>query len=196
MLLAFFSSGCSVLSSLPPAPNTFAPTIYPDKIKIGVSKVSDSRDNTKAGSIGGLIINVDNKSLSDFTSNYLLHYLNEKMQINVVRIEDIAGNDLPAVAQKYSVERLVVGNVADINMFSLDELLQPTEVGIVIEIVVYDSQGSQLYKRSVVGNFRKRVNSFIIERSTGKLVEEVVKDAMNNLINDADFKKAVVESKH
>lgn len=155
--------------------------------------MSDSRDNTKAGSIGGLIINVDNKSLSDFTSNYLLHYLNEKMQMNVVRIEDIGDNNVATVAQKYGVECLVVGNVVDINMFSLDELLQPTEAGIVIEIVVYDSQGSQLYKRSVAGNFRRRVNSFIIERSTGKLVEEVVRDAMNNLISDVNFKKALGE---
>lgn len=39
------------------------------------------------------------------------------------------------------------------------------------------------------------VNSFVVERSTGKLVEEVVKDAMNSLINDENFKKALEEGK-
>ncbi len=181
--------GCTTVT-LPSGPKAFALVQYPNAVTLGVPKVEDARGVAKMGTIGALSINMDDK-VTGFVSDYLINCLNNDLKMNVQRIKDVNAADLTSIAKEYHLDRIVVGKIISLKMFSIDAILQPVETTIVLDITIYNQDGSKIYGNNFLGNNIKRVNALAVQTSAGKLVEEAVKDSMIKVKVDDDFQKAL-----
>ena len=191
--LGVFISGCAS-AKLSRGPDTFSLIEHTNSLRVGVPKAHDERGTNRAGTIGAAFIQVKSE-LVDLTTNYLIHYLNTKLDLNVERIPMTGAKDRVSTPSPHNMDRVLILRIKRLKMFSMDALMQPVEVDLDLECEVYDSDDHLVYRQTIMGHHEKRIGISIVDKTTGKLVEAAVLDAMNNLVKDPGLKKSLVPAK-
>jgi len=156
--------------------------------------VVDERGTANAGTIGAAFIQVKGE-LVDLVTNYLINHLNTKMDLNVERLKTATAQDIASASSVYHTDRVLVVRIKRLKMFSMDALMQPVEIDLDLECEVYDPDGKLIYQQTIMGRNEKRIGISIVDKTTGKLVEAAVLDAMNNLVKDSGLKKSLASAK-
>ncbi len=188
--VALILSGCAT-ARLSKGPESFALTQHPNAVNVGVAKVVDERTSANVGTIGAAGIRVKQADLSDITTNYLVNSLNTELKTNVTRIVSINNENAATVAGSTAADVFLATHIKRVKIFSADALMQPVEVNIDMELTVYDKAGKTIYTAPISGTYEKRIGISIVDKATGQLVESTVQDAVNNLIKDSGFRKAI-----
>jgi hypothetical protein len=188
----FVVAGCAT-ARLSKGPDVYTVSQHPSGLKVGVAKVVDQRESTKAGSIGATSVRVD-KDIADMTTNYLIQTLDQQMQVNVVPVEASTPAGVASIASQRGVDAVVVSQITSVKMFSADAIMQPVSTSIDMNTVVYNRDGSEKYRRSFSGKYEKRIGLTIVDKATGELVEEAVKDMMAGVGRDTGLKEALQAS--
>lgn len=192
--LGVLITGCAT-ARLSQGPDTFSLIEHSNAVRIGVPKATDARGTNKAGTIGAAFIQVKSE-LVDLTTNYLINYLNTRLNANVIRIKTVDSQEISSVSSQYQADRIFILKIKRLKMFSADALMQPVEVDLDLAFEVYDQTGKQIYKQEVTGHHEKRIGISIVDKTTGQLVEAAVLDAMNNLVKDPGLKKSLASLTH
>lgn|SRR3989338_2025715 len=185
ILTGLVLSSCAT-ARLAKGPDTFALLQHSGGVNLGVSKVLDERESKNVGTIGAAGIRV-NDEIGPLTTNYLISFLNSKLNANIVRLPDVDKTTVPAIAKQNNVDKVMVARIKRIKMFSMDALMQPVEVDMDLEVTVFDAAGSEIYQQMIQGHYEKRIGLTIVDKSTGELVEAAVKDTVSNLITNRNF---------
>lgn len=189
VLVGALVNGCAT-AKLSGGPDTFSLIEHPNTVRVGVPRVVDERGTSNVGTIGAAFIQVKSE-LVDLTTNYLINHLNTRMNLNVERLKTAAAQDIAAASLLHQTERVLVVRIKRLKMFSMDALMQPVEVDLDLECEVYDAVGKLIYRQTITGRHEKRIGISIVDKTTGKLVESAVLDAMNNLVKDPGLKKSL-----
>lgn len=191
--LSVFVSGCAS-AKLSRGPDTFPLIEHTHSLRVGVPQAVDERGTNRAGTIGAAFIQVKSE-LADLTTNYLINYLNTRLNLNVERIQMAAVQDFATIFSQHNMDRVLIVKIKRLKMFSVDALMQPVEVDLDLECEVYDPSGNLIYRQTFMGHHEKRIGISIVDKTTGKLVEAAVLDAMNNLVKDPGLKKSLASAK-
>lgn len=187
-LLAVFT-GCAT-ARLPESPDIFSLQQFSTSTRIAVPKVVDERGTNNAGTIGAAGIKVKDE-IVDFTTNHLLHALNTRLNVNVVTTGPVNEAQASQAVETSNTNGLVIAKIKRLKMHSIDALMQPVEVDMDMDVLVYDKQGQKLIEKTIIGHYEKRIGLGIVDKSTGELVDATVKETMQNLVKDTDFKNAI-----
>lgn len=196
IMTVFFSaliSGCAT-AKLSKGPDTFSLVEHSNAVRVGVPRVVDERGTANVGTIGAAFIQVKGE-LVDLTTNYLINHLNIKMALNVERLKMATAHDIASLSSQYHTDQVLLVKIKKLKMFSMDAAMQPVKVNLDLEYEVYGPNGNLVYQQTVMGHHEKRIGILIGDRTTGKLVEGAVLDAMNNLVKDPGLKKALASTK-
>jgi hypothetical protein len=181
LVLAVFT-GCAA-ARLPKGPDVYSLPEYPSAPKVGVAKVADARESTKAGHIGATSVRVD-KDVADLTTNYLLDALNRDMKLNVAHAEATGPAGIASMASQQGMDAVLVSAIKRVEMSSADAVMQPVHTVVDMECVVYGRDGSERYRRLFSGSYDKRIGITIVDKATGELVENAVKETVTSLAKD------------
>lgn len=195
ILILLLTNGCAT-AKLSKGPDPAVLINHDEIAPIGVATAMDERDSEKIGTIGATSIVVKKNDLVDLVGNHLVRYINEKIGLNVERVQ-VTGNDsIKLVATKKKVEGVIVLRIKSLKMFSMDALLQPVEVNLTLELVVFDESGQEIYRRIADGHYEKRIGITVVEKSAGELVEAVVKETLSQYVKDSELKKIIAKFKY
>ncbi len=183
LLGCLLSLNACATATLPSGPTLNNLTQHSNALSVAVDVV-DERESTKVGTIGALTVHVK-KNIEDLVAGHLLTALNADKKINVVRSysEELGGNA--------GNTGIIVSKIKTLNMNSADAILDPVQVDLSLEILVKNAKGEKTLHTFAMGRYSKRIGITIVDRSTGQLVDSVVKDAVFNLMQDAKFGKAL-----
>ena len=183
MAFVFFAlTGCAT-ARLSKGPDPSLLIQHKEISPVGVANAVDDRESEKIGTIGATSIVVKKNDLVDLVGNHLIRYINENDSIKLV-------------ATKKKVEGVIVLRIKSLKMFSMDALLQPVEVDLTLELVVFDERGQEIYHRIADGHYEKRIGISVVEKSAGELVEAVVKETLSQYVKDAELKKVIAKFKY
>lgn len=195
MLVLFTGTGC-ITAHLSKGPDTSVLIQHEDLNPIGVAAALDDRDSEKIGTIGATTIEVKKSELTNLVSNHLIRYINEKIGLNVERVEVSDSDSIKLIASKKKVEGIIILRIKSLRMFSLDALLQPVEVDLTLELSVFEEGGQELYRRVITGHHEKRIGISIVEKATGEIVEAAIKDTLRQYAKDPDLKRIIARFKY
>lgn len=192
MMIVFgtLTSGCAT-ARLSQGPDTYALEHHTGVKTLGITKVVDKRGSFSAGSIGAAGIKVKG-NLVDLTTNYVIKNVHDYLNMNVERV----GSDeaqMASLIQEKNLAGVLQVEIPELKMFSADALMQPVETKILLDVILFDKTGKQIYKTRVMGNYEKRIGLTIVDKATGELVEKVVSDAASQLVKDQGLVKALAE---
>lgn len=181
--------GCAT-ARLPKSPDIYALQQFPTATRLAVPKVIDQRGTNNAGTIGAAGIRVKDE-IVDFTTNHLLHELNNRLNVNVVTTGAVDEDQASQAVETTNTDGLVIAKIKKLKMHSMDALMQPVEVDMDMDVLVFDKQGQKLLEKTIIGHYEKRIGLSVVDKSTGELVDSTVQDTMHNLVKDTDFKNAI-----
>lgn len=191
----FAVTGCAT-ARLSKGPDTSLLVQHKEVSPIGVADAVDDRKSEKIGTIGATSIVVKKNDLVDLVGNHLIRYISEKIGLNVERVQINENDSIKLVAMKKKVEGVIVLRIKSLRMFSMDALLQPVEVDLTLELIVFDEVGQEIYHRIADGHYEKRIGISVVEKSAGELVETVVKETLSQYVKDAELKKIIAKFKY
>ncbi len=195
LLILLLINGC-VGARLSSGPNTSPLIKHEDLTSVGVAATVDDRESEKVGTIGAATITVRKSDLANVVGNYLIKYINEKVGLNVERVQMNETGSIKLAASKNKVNRIIILTIKTLNMFSLDALLQPVDVNLTLELRILGEGGDEIYRRTVTAHYAKRIKIPVIEKNTGELVESVAKEALRQYSKDQDLKKIIAKFKY
>ncbi len=188
-------SGCAT-AKLSKGPDPAILIHHEESVPIGVVTTMDERESEKIGTIGATSIVVKKNDLVDLVGNHLIRYINEKIGLNVERVQINENDSIKLVATKKKVEGVIVLRIKSLRMFSIDAILQPVEVNLTLELIVFDEVGQEIYHRIADGHYEKRIGISVVEKSAGELVEAVVKETLSQYVKDPELKKIIAKFKY
>lgn len=194
-VIALLLTGCAT-ARLSKGPDTFELIRHENRAEVGVAKAQDERKSEGAGTIGGAFVRVKKSDLTELATNYLVQYINSKVELNVVRVAMEGEASVKEIAVSHMVEGIVLLKVKEMKLFSIEALLQPVEADLTLELIVFDSTGDQIYSRTVTGHNETRIGISIVENSTGKIVEAALKDALSQLVKDSELRAIIGKIKY
>jgi len=194
IVVSILIQGCAT-AQLSKGPDTYALIEHQESAAFGIPKAMDERKGENAGTIGGALIKVKKKDLVELATNYLVQYINQKVGLNVVRITMSESEPAEVIMAKHNVDGIVVLKIKELKMFSMDALLQPVKTDLTLELMILDKSGRAIYERTVTGHDEKRIGVSMVEKSAGKIVETVVKDALSQLVKDPELRKIIARFK-
>lgn len=193
-LLLFSSAGCAT-ARLPEGPDASI-LIHQEPAPVVVARASDEREGEKIGTIGATTIFVKKGGLVNLVSNHLVRYINEKVGLNVERVEVSETDSIKLIATKKKIEGVILLRIKSLRMFSVDALLDPVQTNLTLELVVFDEAGREIYRRVATGHHEKRIGVSVVEKSAGELVESVVKETLRQYLRDPDLRRIIARFKY
>ena len=185
--------GCAT-ARLPQSPDIYSLQRQASQATVLVTKVVDGRGSMKAGMIGGASIQVK-KEIVEFSTSHLMSALNKNLSLNIIPTNSLSSGDIAKTIQSNQADGAVVATIRSLKMHSFDAVMEPVEVNMSMDVVVYDKNGAQLTATSVLGRYEKRIGITIVDKSTGELVGNTVKNVMDNLVKDSKIKQAIQQLK-
>ncbi len=195
VITSLILTGCAT-ARLPKGPESHALILYENAGRIGVPRAADERKGENIGTIGGAVIKVRKYDLVELATNYLVYYINEKIKLNVVRVTLGESDPAEVVASAYKVDGLLVMKIKELKMFSIEALMQQVKTDLTLELMVFDASGVKIYNRVVTSHHEKRIGVSIVENSTGKIVEAVVKGALKQYGKDPELRKIIAKFRY
>ncbi len=190
LILLGLWSGCTT-ARLPKSPDIYSLKSSSSNITIVIEKVSDERGTTKAGTIGAAGILVKDEII-EFTTNHLVSTLNSHMNVNIVMTGSVSPSQVNEIVHSRNANGLVAAKIKSLKIHSIDAIMQPVEVDMDLNVVVYNRQGEQIMEKTFIGHYEKRMGIVaMVDKATGELVDSVVKETMYSLVKDPEFKKAI-----
>lgn len=190
MSLAFLISSCTTVK-LGKGPDIYGLARYEKAPMVGVAKVTDERERTRAGTIGanGIVVK---DGLSDLASNHLMAGVNKSARVNVIGLKDFDEASASAAAAQYNADKVIKSSIKSLRVKSVDAILEPVEVEVDMHVLVYDKTGTMVYDADITGRHEKRLGmSLKTDKVVGEMVEEAVRDAVRQLADNSAFKLAL-----
>lgn len=194
-LLLLSTVGCAT-ARLPKGPDTSILIRHQEPAPVVAARALDERGSEKIGAIGATTIFVRKSELVNLVSNHLIRYLNEKVGLDVERVQTIETDSIQLTATKKKAEGVILLRIKSLRMFSLDALLDPVQTDLTLELIVFDERGEAIYRRAVTGRHEKRIGISVVEKSAGELVESVVKETLRQYLRDRDLRRIIARFKY
>ena len=188
LLGGFLISGCAT-ARLGAGPDVYSLKEYPEGMRVAVAKVADVRGSDSAGTIGGCGIKIKGKELEPLATSYLLDGMSRYLMVNISRVEDISAGKVPQLAVANNAVYFVSAGITRLKMHSFDALMQPVEADCGLDLKIYDRQGREVFQKTFTGSYQERIGLSIVEKTTGKIAERTVQDAVSNLVKDPELQK-------
>ena len=110
------------------------------------------------------------------------------MNLNVLRIPEAPEEDFAESASQHQLDGVMAGTIRALRMYSADAIMQPVRVDMDLDFEIYDRIGNQVYRTTIHGHYEERIGITIVDKSTGRLVEATVQNAIDNLARDSGLK--------
>lgn len=189
VLVLFTISGCAT-AKLPAGPDIYGLNKYSDVGAVAVSKVVDERGTISAGTIGATGVRVKN-DVVPLTTNYLLSMMNTNLNLNVIPVGSLSSASAGEVLGQSDAGGGILLKIKSLKLHSVDAMMQPVEVDMDVDVAVFERGGKVVVEKSVSGHYEKRIGLSIVDKSTGELVDQVVRETIANVIKDSDIKLAL-----
>ncbi len=196
LILCFIAfSGCAAtkLSKKSDADISLPPN---QKLSVGVVNTIDERASEKIGVIDSAAIIVKKSDLTDLVGDRLIRYINEKVGLDVVRVQLNETDSIKLITTKKKMKGVIILKIKSLRIFAADALAHLIEAEMILELTVLDEVGQKIYQRTASGQHKQQAITPITEETTKVIVESVTKTALRQYSEDSDLKKIIAKFKY
>lgn len=184
-------TGCATVV-LPQGPDLTKLTPLTDTSVVVVPKPADARKKPRrAGSIGlaSLSLRDDPADLIAREAIAALHGRGLNGDLIPVAADDLP-RQLEEVARRQAHGTLVI-TMKDISIKSFDALLDAPAATVALEASLYAPDGTLLGRGTASGRGQHRINTFVLNRSSGTLIAEAAHQALEHLVSRSTIASAL-----
>ena len=163
---------------------------------VGVATAIDEWRRERAGIAGALPIDIKKETLVRLVGNYLIDYIHKETGLRVERIEIAELDSIKLAVTRNKVNGIIVLKIKTLEISFLIESQKSLQADAALELIVFDENGVEIYRRTVKEHYKKQTRFPVSEQSVSELVESVVKNTLKQYLKDPDLKKVIARFKY
>lgn len=150
----------------------------------------------RAESMDARIVELNKDELLEKVSQYLSHYINEKVGLRVERTQISDEDSVRFVAVESKLDGALVLRVKELKAFVMGLQEQSMKVDLALGLSVFDAFGKRIYQRVVRDQQEKRFEISDVRPDVERFVEAVMKSALSQYIKDPELKVIIAKFKY